>query len=466
MGCQSEYRSNTEKLIALYDVGQYEPAAAEAAAVAIASEKDEQNRVIYFLEAGRAAQSAGQFESSVRWFDAAFEQVRPFLDTAADSKVTEAFATTLVNQTTAIYRATPNERIMLDTLQSLNKLALNDLDGARIELRRAQDWQDDARRRYAEAVQRAQKDTHSAESKEGIDADGLLKGDSFSEAMQGAEGALVDLKGYGDYANPFTYWLRGTVLTQAAGTTTQDVSNGRSDLVQAMGMVEGDARAFVAAQIQEIDSMSIRTPPARWWLIHMGGLAPHREEIKITLPLPINGTFTMFTAAYPYLKSTGSLPIALTLTDADAAPSTHAPVTLADFDRIVSAEFDEIKGIIYAQETLSGAVKATASYVMQASMNDNSSGLVALGMAIYQLSTQAADLRTWRTLPRQVLVSVVPTPASSRLVLKGADGAELRTIEVPVGSSGFILCTTPSNGIPPAQAMIVLRTSSGQVATQ
>ena len=444
-GCQSEYRGDTKRMVEFFTAGQFPEAASDAAKEAEAELNSEQNRVAYDLEAGRTLQAEGQWQASMQWFDAAHELVRPYLDTKAEAKVTEAFATTLINQTTSIYRATPNERIMMSTLQSLNAMALGDWERARVELRRAQDWQQDARTRYRNAVASAQKSTRAAEKKEGIDADAMIGGGQFKTDLAKAPGILNDLKGYGDYANPFTYWLRGMFLSMAPGTSQQDRDNAQSDFKFAASMVDGASREFVQREAQRLASGS-GTPTPTWYLVQFAGLAPKRNEFKVTIPLPISGTLVLVTAAYPYIESSGASVGGGKLCSGTALEVPSVP--LADFNRIVCAEFDEVKGIIYAQETLSASIKAVASYAAQAAAGKDYAGWVALAAAIGQLATQAADLRSWRTLPQTIHVASMPTPPTGAMQVRRSDGDHIASVTVDPGSSGLILVTTPANGAP------------------
>lgn len=455
-GCQAEYRSDAKRVAGLYSSGQFELASDDASAAAISNRNDQQNRLVYRLEAARTAQAAERWAESGAWFLAADELVRPYLDTEAEAKVTEAFATTLVNQTTSMYRATPNERIMLSTLQSISSMAEGKWDDARVQLRQAQEWQEDAKTRYRKAIEEARRASDSAQSKEGIDATSMIGGADFAAEAALAPGLLDGLKGYGDYANPFAYWLRGTFLCHGPDMTWQDRANGRNDLAIAAAMLEGDARESVERQLAELDASSASgTLPATWFVVHSAGMAPRRSEWKITLPLPINDTFVLVTAAYPYIESTGQ-PVAPILAGPVSVESASArpALTYADFDRIVSSEFDEVKGIIYAQETLSASIKSVASYAMQQSASNDASGFIALAAALYQISTNAADLRSWRTLPRTLNVLAVPTPTDGRIQLRRGDGTILRELAVPPASSGLLLVTMPAVGVPSSVSTI------------
>ena len=98
IGCQSGYRSDARAVTRQWDSGNYTAAAMTGTAAAKAHQSDDIDRVVYNLEAGRTAQAAGDVRTSIEYYDLAYEDVRPYLDTEAEATVSEAVVTTAVNQ--------------------------------------------------------------------------------------------------------------------------------------------------------------------------------------------------------------------------------------------------------------------------------------------------------------------------------------------------------------------------------
>lgn len=119
-GCQRELRKSVAAIDAAYSSGDYQAAAKLSEAAVKQNNNDQQDRLLWWLEAGRTQQAAGAIDVSSRWYDRAFVEVSPYLDSKAEATISEALATTAVNQTIRIYRATPPERIMLCALQGAN----------------------------------------------------------------------------------------------------------------------------------------------------------------------------------------------------------------------------------------------------------------------------------------------------------------------------------------------------------
>ena len=156
------------------------------------------SQVIYLMEAGRTAQIAGESSTSADYYGSAYEIIRPYLDTKPEARVSEAISTTLVNQTLAQYRGTVSERIMLSTLQAINRLALGQYDDARIELNRARDWQQDAVEKAAKQIAQSEKKLSRKADSSGIPSKQLKVPRALAEAYSG----LGDLKAYADWRNP------------------------------------------------------------------------------------------------------------------------------------------------------------------------------------------------------------------------------------------------------------------------
>jgi hypothetical protein len=114
---------------------------------------------------------------------------------------------------------------------------------------------------------------------------------------------------------------------------------------------------------------------------------------------------------------------------------------------MVEADFDARLPLIVTQEIASSAGKAAATWAASqaAYQQDSTTGAIVQIMGIiYQAASTAADLRCWSTMPKQVLLLRVPTPADGRLPLLREDGTHLCTLAVEPGSPNIALVTVPS----------------------
>ena len=117
------YDRKMSGVVVAYDAGQYQQAASEIQPLLQEHDQDAPiNGVVFHLDGGTVLRAAGDLPASRRSLDWAYEAVRPYLDQAAETKVTEEVAAVVTNQTVRTYRGTTYDRILLSTFQALNWL--------------------------------------------------------------------------------------------------------------------------------------------------------------------------------------------------------------------------------------------------------------------------------------------------------------------------------------------------------
>jgi len=459
-GCQRGYRATAERVETAFSTGEYVKAA-EIAGKAVPGWEDFQagnvvkaakidgDTVAYALDAGSVA-FFSDTPASVFSFDTAYEVERPFLDTTADESVSEIVASIAVNDTVRVYKATPGERIMLNTWQAMNRMRGGDLAGARIELNRAHDWQQDAVARYARAIDRDLKALEEDSKKRDFNLQ-EAKAKADPQKMAELTAGLEDATAYSAYRNPFTSYLHGVFLL-ATSREAGDLGNARSNFREVWEMVP-EARGVVEVDLQSLNDTPGADMPATTWVFVMSGLAPRKTELWIPIPIPVgNGKFVLVSAAFPLLKPVEGCAKTFAVTTHDGET---APVLLADIDRIVKAEFKEQLPAIITMEILRAAVKAGVTYVASQGAKEGG-GQVSIVVwvvgTIYQLASTAADLRSWRMLPKRIYVARVPTPDDGVVGIR-ADGGPVHRAAVEPRAHNVVVVWLPSASTPaPAPA--------------
>lgn len=473
-GCQQNLRKTVAAIDSAYSAGEYERAAKRAETALADNGDDAQDRLVWLLESGRTQQAAGGIDGSISTYDRAVDEVRPYLDSKAEATITEALVTTTVNQTMRIYRGTPPERIMLCTLQGANLLQKGDLARARVELNRAADFQQDAVQRHAKDIASAQEQADKEWKQKGwnqsIAANATQSvrkaqaertpapgasaaAPSSATASTPAPAATIDpaTRGYASFANPFTSYLRAVFLV-ATSSEAGDRQNARADLRAVQEMMPGHAAA--AADIALIDAGTPHGGAAFTWVFFLTGMAPDYREFRLDIPIPV-GNVNYVSAAFPILRKRGDFVPACAVAGEGGARSE----LLADVDAMVETDFDSRLPLIVTQEIISSAAKAAATWAAsQAAYNSSSNStagiLVQIAGIAYQAASTAADLRCWSTMPKQVSVLRVPTPADGRLELVREGGAPLCTLEVRAAAPNIAFVTLPSaKAVKPAVLM-------------
>ena len=435
-GCQRDLRASVARIDAAFAAGDYARSASLAEAAAERNGDDEQDRLVWWLEAGRARQAEGSLERASGWYARAIEEVRPYLDSKAEASVSEALVTTAVNQTLRTYRATPPERIMLCSLQAANFLGRHDLPNARIELNRAMDFQQDAVARFADEVNEAQEAANKEWSQKGWSSSVSSSAVEKVRKEQARDPATL---GKASFANPFASYLRAAFLI-ATSSEAGDRQNARADLRAVQEMMPGLAAA--EADIALVDSGVSHGQAAVTWVFVLSGLAPDYREFRLDIPIPV-GNVNYVSAAFPVLRRRG---------DFVGAVHSHSVAgerseRLADLDAMVEADFDARLPLIVTQEIISSAGKAAATWAASqaAYQHDSTTGaIVQIVGILYQATSTAADLRCWSNMPKQVLLLRVPTPPDGRLPIVAEGGARLCTLDLEPEAPNIAVVTVPS----------------------
>ena len=441
-GCQSAYRNHAKEVANSFKNGDYQTASATAKEGAAKRADDETERVIYNLEAARTAQAAGDYYGSITHYDAVHEDLRPYLDTEAQYTVSEAVATTAVNQAMRTYRGTPGERIMASSMNSLNHLAVGDRDSARLELNRAWDWQQDAIKRYQKEIEAAQKKLEKEAEDEGVA--GSTSRD-IPDFMKSYYSGLDNMSGYADYRNPFASHLRGVyMLTNAVDDGDRD--RARFDLRQAI-QDNPNCEPALRDDLQLLEGSQRHLVPPITWIYFMTGRSPYYEELEIRVPIPSSQVPTA-AAAFPMLK-THDDHLRYMEVDIQDGNGPIKTVQLVDMDSVVANEFNTRLPLIISQEIMSAAAKAAATYGMSEGMGDWGT----LIGTVYQQATAEADLRCWQSMPKEIQVARVLTPQGGQIQLSGPGGRNLGTASVTPGESNIVVGTLPSAMAPNPSTM-------------
>lgn len=427
-GCQSGYRDFAQQLDQRVAAGDFAGAAQLAAARAEKAAGDRNNRVVYNLEAARATQMAGDLEASRDFFGRVHADVRPFLDTKAEDRVSQAVTTTVVNQTTSAFIGTPVDRIMATALNAINQMGVGDLEEARVQLNLTREWQEEAVRRLGGgAAPTGDLEDEAKRQGVGVDADRVdgIMATHFAE--------LADLRADSAFRNPFASHLRGVFLLATAADPS-DTERARFELRQVLSM-EPDALPAVGPDLDRIETGGAAAPTV--WIYVMAGRGPWLDELRLDLPIPF-GNVNYVSAAFPRLRfhddSIGGVSVT-------AEGTESAAVLLADVDAMVGADFKARLPRIIMQEVLSSALKAGATYAAREQAGDWGQ-LIGI---LYQAFSTSADTRMWRTLPKRVLLARVPTPADGVLTARYAGVSE--AIRVEPGRSHIIVLTVPHAGV-------------------
>jgi hypothetical protein len=468
-GCAT-YTHKTDPIISAFAAGNHAQAVIQAEKLAgtvhdPSKSLDEQargpgnDRLLFRLEQGAVLRAAGDFEGSNLAFDHARQLVDRF-DEQARVKLAQEGTALLTNPTVLDYRGRVYDRVMLWTYRAMNYLEAGQIDQARPELLAAYERQRETVERYAKQIdaeqQRAIRDAQRPDATSAASADVQRTiDDPFAQAsLQSAYAGLEQLAVYEDFVNPFAEYLQGLFFLHAAADGS-DVERGRVALRKAAAIVQSNDFLHQDAILADQIASGARVDPITY-VIFETGIGPRREQIRIDLPififnLAVSDTQVDYVGlAFPTIRPEGSFMPFLRVDTPEGSIQTQI---VADMDAIVAAEFKRELPMVITKTIASTAIKAALAYGASRATEDNEWLNIAarIGATIYQAAVNQADLRTWRTLPKQFQVARFPTPADRTIRLGLPSGVLLAPIPLVDGNVNVVYVRSTS----PLAPMIV-----------
>ena len=423
--CQS-YNSEVEQLVTTYETGDFAAAADQVTSEDFLDQRSGRiDGLLFQLEAGKVLFDAGRFAESVEVFEGADAILRQY-DYQADISISEEALALATSQTTRPYRGTEYDRILLEVYQTLNYLALDDLDEAMVHTRRAFVRQSEAVNRNADEISAQE----GRAKKKGIDAEKVYGDPGYASFEQGIQ--TLANPAYADYVNPLANFLSAILLREEG-----DTSNALVDLRKLAGMLPENH--YLPLLIEEFEAGDAPAED-RFYVIFENGMAPLREEFRLNLVTFQQGYSTF---AIPRLVPLAPLARGLRI----VAPGGELDIEtelMASVDSIVATDFKaRLPGIVIST-LLSLVGKEVLTHQAD---NKDKSGWAFLAANVFKAATSAADLRTWRTLGAEFQIAMGTRPANGIVELQVLDGAGRPAtnaeIRIPRARTTIIFLRTP-----------------------
>ncbi len=426
--------------------GNYAAAVPEVAALA---HKGDDSRLLWHLMAGAANDLNGNKAAAVAQYDQAEEAVRQNDAASVFSRAGQGTFAMMTNDRAFPYDGGGLDRIFTCLYKAVDFMTQGQVEGARTELNRAAQYQANwiyDRRRDVEAAQaRMEKDAaaytqqHPGAVQQGnlaqqtapVMADAnfmaqIQQNCNFNPATSGDLSTLAAA----DYVNTYVQHVTG-VFRWLDGDGGATFLKAAADLVpQHPTLARDRAEAEAGAK-----------PHNQVWIWVEDGLCPSRVEWRTELPLyfvPGAGRYLPYVGmALPVLRErTWGAADWSVQTAAGMAPL----VELANVDRLVKTEYDVYMRGALAREITRVIVKACMQIALQATadqVNDHNTRvalhLSQLGVAVWNKTAVAADVRSWTALPKTVKAIRIDRPADGALNIV-ADGAPIQFV-VPEGNT-------------------------------
>ncbi len=389
--------------------------------------------IIWRLEQAAILRTAGKYEESNRAFDEAQQRID---DHAARAKVKlgAESAALFSNQANAPYRGRAYDGIQLNTYRALNFIALRDLEKARVEIIRAHQRQQDAVEENRRRIEETEEALRNEKERQRIEQ--ARNDKSFRGALETNYATLDELPAYADYVNPFTVYLDG-LLFLAGAADASDLERARKSFERAAGMAAGNT--FLKEDLASLEAAIAGKPAGPvTYVIFENGRAPIRNQVRIDIPIFFS-RLSYLGAAFPTLEPQGGQLNALSV---GAAGTNYTTALVASMDSIIGQDFRNELPSVVTRTIAATVAKAAASYALNEVANKEGGGVAGLfaqiGTAVYQLSVNIADLRTWTTLPKEFQICRLPTPSDRKLDLRGLGSAQHATVTLEEGRMNLV----------------------------
>jgi len=380
----------------------------------------EGDNALLVLDRASIQQSLAQFPAASRDFEAADKAI-DMLDLAHNAG--DTIGQYVFSDSAGRYKAPPYEKLLVNTLNMINYLERDDLNGARVEARRLAVMQ-----RYV-AEQLHEKDNAI------LGLGGFLAGFAFEksgdadEALRYYDEALA-FSGYRALRDP----VRALAKVGSYKTPRITSLDGPEPLPEPLEK-SGDGEIVLVVGYGRVPhKISNRIPIGLALTLFANDISPN--DAATANKLAAQGLVTWVN--FPTLgKAQGAYETPACRVDAGYVQLEEA----VDIAEQVRTEWHKVEGKIVASAISRMVVRLAAGVGIQAATQNSKSGAVQVVGLLASLGTQGAlaaldtpDTRSWETLPARVAVTRVRVPAGRHQIRLEARGVvRTQTIDVPKG---------------------------------
>jgi hypothetical protein len=396
-----------------------------------------EDKLLFLLERGRLNQLAGNTDASLADFGDAISAFQAIDDRAlVSASHTLAQGTAMISNDNSIpYQGAPYERIFLHQYQALNYIARGDMQGALVEVRRANTQQEKARDAHQALLDDARQ---NADKKQvAVDPSHYQK---YFAPLDDAANHVRD-----GFQNAYTFYT-SALLYEAAGK----FDDAYIDYKRALAVYPDNPFAQqdvlrLAKQLKRSDDVTAlagRVPllppaPADYGTVvvfYEEGFAPPKQAVTIPFPWP----YVWFTVSFPVYNQPWSAGVPLLIRNG-AQNLSSAPIV--DVQALASRELKDNIFPMLVRQTL----RAYTKHELQQRVEQQSGGLLGFFVAAYNIVSEQADLRSWLTLPHSAQLARLMLPEGQDVLTLQA-GVTQTAVTVPVQRGRITLLRVTSAG--------------------
>jgi hypothetical protein len=364
--------------------------------------------ILYNMERGRYAQIFGISDVSMSDFSTSMEKIRENDEKAlvSASGVGANVAATLVNDNAIPYEGEGYERVLLHQYQALNYLRRKDLEGAGVEVRRANAEQNEALKRYEKEIDSAQKEADKKKVKS------TSKIESQYAQMDEMAGKVKN-----SFQNAYTFYVSGFIyeLLRQPNDAYIDYKKALEIYPENRYLQKDVMRLADKLDMREdLDELKQRFSTEKQRFDHKrnagtgellvlfeDGFVPQKHEIKISVPIHKAGLVSI---AFPIYQEKWSDHVPLRILNNNTLIGSTEPI--CDIRALAVKALKEKVPVIVVRQIVRAVAKSVTSVEAKKKLGD----LGQFAANVWNLVSESADLRSWLTLPAsaQILRTTLP----------------------------------------------------------
>lgn len=388
-------------------------------------------------ERGRIAQLQGDSQKSVAEFNVSVAKIKEVEDRAkiSASDVGSHTAALLINDNMIPYELSGFERVLVYHFQALNYLMQGKVEDAGVEVRRANAEQGRALKDHEEELAEAEKEASSKGFKPSDFASNFQNEFADSKAVA----ALVK----NSFQNAYTFYMSGVVHEILKEPNDAYIDYKKAlEIAPDNKVIQRDVARLAKSlsMTDDIGRFSKRFPAAfasaknfdksqsEVIVLFEDGVVPGKTSISFPIPIPIPSAPGLTSVAIPMFKASVSpvYPVSLRVGGKDLGSSER----ICAIDALAVKAFEEQAPAMITRQVVRAAIKGAASSVA----SKEGGAWVGLAVSVFNVLTEHADVRSWRSLPQnaQVLRAQVAPGATIELVHEGSGARE--SLALPKGA--------------------------------
>jgi hypothetical protein len=354
-----------------------------------AKDYGKRNRLLYQLDRGMLAFSAGEFSEAIQ----AFEKAERIMDELYTISLSQEATTFVINDNTAPYRGEDFESVMVNLFLALSYANLSQIEEALVEARKVDSKLTAINLQYSDSQKNGYQEDPFARLLMGILYEMGQTSDDLNDAYISYSLAL---QGYESEYQRFGLAIPQVLVENALSTA------------EFMGEEE-ERRLRERFPAQQYLPLVERKEKAEAFALHFNGRVPVKEPDLVVLPMPDGFVVKLAFPSYKPVPKTivGARFYAKLLEDDTAF---QANFSMAEpIGRIAVENLEDRRGRIAVKTLARVTAKYLAVKAAQREAHEQFGGLAGLLTGVtgnlLAFASEEPDLRSWRTLPAEILIS-------------------------------------------------------------